>query len=655
MAKELDLSGLDEIYATPHPSEEQKSSMNTALDEIYSAPPSKEAQQTPSTLSDAETNFAHLGGLGPVAAGAGEAIPDVIQSFLHKNLPSMVKASPSQVNAALKSLTEPASKYAIPGGVKGDVGPTSYGTVYRNASDERSALEDAAQKRSPYAGGLARLGGDALAFTGAAALSPSILAAAPKGAGLIQRGLTSAVNMALPGAAAGAVGSSGHLIDATPQEQAQVGRDALHGGETGSLLGMGTAVAGDLLKPVGKAIADSDMGQYFKMGAEGHNLSSPESRMGTLSNPEGLGDTVSMHDTQAANKVLDGLNTMDEHLGQDVGDAVKAGTDKQIRIEATPELNSQIKNLESTLGTDFSDTMQKMNTQGLDPSELQEFRNDLADYGRKIYSQDPVAASEVFNATKELTAQLRQQVPGYTEAANRLNEFRRLIPETILSKDNPIDVTNLRVSGTRNVDTKLLNNIKGMIRGMYNPDNAKAQGAYTNLLQGINKLQQNEQVRKVEAQAAGKPFQTVFDKVGVQPQDIESFFKDAAAKSKLIQNYTGLGDVELNPFKISPLKTLGQASDWIGNKAGIVYGKMGSVAQNPVLNVGKKLYAASDDALRDLSKTLDSIPGQKPMSTALNKALDNKDSVAKNAVLFSIMQNPNLRSIVGSDNLEIKP
>ena len=110
-------------------------------------------------------------------------------------------------------------------------------------------------------------------------------------------------------------------------------------------------------------------------------------------------------------------------------------------------------------------------------------------------------------------------------------------------------------------------------------------------------------------------------------------------------------DVDLT----SPLKSLRNASGVIANKAGVVYGKMGSVAQNPVLNVGKKLYAASDDALRDLSKTLDGIPGQKSMSDALNKALDSKDSVAKNAVLFSIMQNPNLRSVVGSDNLEIKP
>jgi hypothetical protein len=634
----MKLSDLDskDIELVEPPKQEAHPAMK--LSELH--PSDIEAQQTPSTLSDAETNVAHLAGLGPIAAGAGQGVPDAIQSFLHKHAPGMVNASPTQVSAALKAM-----------GVTGDVGPTSSGAMYRQASDERSNIENAAQKRSPYAGGAGRLAGDALAFTGAAALSPSILAAAPKGAGLVERGLTSAVNLALPGAAIGATDSSGHLVDAAPKEQSQVLSDAIHGGETASLLGMGTAVAGDLLKPAGKALADTDMGQYFKMGAEGQDLSSKASRLGTLANPEGLGDTVSMHDTQAANTVLDGLNKMDDHLGQDVGDAVKAGVNKQIRIESTPELNSQMKNLESTLGADFSDTMQKMNTQGLDPSELQEFRNDLADYGRKIYQNDPIAASEVFNATKELTAQLRQQVPGYTEAANRLNEFRQLLPETILSKDNPIDVTNLRVSGTKNVDTKLLNNIKGMIRGMYNPDNAKAQGAYTNLLQGINKLQQNEQVRKVEAQAAGKPFQTVFDKLGMQPQDIESFFKDAAAKSKLIQNYTGLPDVDFT----SPLKTVRNFKDYFANQAGVIYGKTGSVAQNPVLNVGKKLYAASDDALRDLSNTLNDIPGQKPMSMALNKALDSKDAVAKNAVLFSIMQNPHLRSIVGSDNLEIKP
>ncbi len=347
---------------------------------------------------------------------------------------------------------------------------------------------------------------------------------------------------------------------------------------------------------------------------------------------------------------------MDDHLGQEVGKVVDAGTQQGITVQASPEVNKLIIDLEPMVNNgEFEDTMQKLATQGLNPSELQEFRNRLADYGRKIYSKDQVAAAKVFDTTKELTTLLRENVPGYTDAANRLNQFRQSLPETILSKDNPIDVTNLRVSGTRNVDTKLLNNIKSMIRGMYNPDNAKAQGSYTNLLQGIQKLSQNEQTLKAEAEAAGKPFQTVFDKLGMQPQDLESFFKDAGAKSKLIQNYTGLSDIDAGNIVSKPLKTLGQASDWIANKAGVAYGKTGSAAQNPVLNVGKKLYSASDDSLRELSKKLGDLPGQKNVGIALTNALDKKDTMAKNAVLFSIMQNPNLRNIVESDNLPVGP
>lgn len=559
---------------------------------------------------------------------------DIMQRLGHTIAPGSIGASPTQVSAALQKL-----------GVKGDLGPTSEQKLFNQGEQESKDAADAAQKRSPWLYGAGEIAGSLpLWEAGGLGLKSA------KGAGLLTKAGTAAANVAPLGALYGISGSKGSLS----QDPGQLAKDAAIGAGTASLLGGGLKLAGEAAAgtETGKRIAGN-----FNMGAEGQDLSSKESRLGTLANPESLGDTVSMHDTQAANTVLDGLNTMDDHLGQEVGKVVADGTQKGITIEPTPELNKQIIDLEQNLGnTDFTEVMRKMSTEGLNPNELQEFRNDLADYGRKIYMSDPVGSSKVFDTTKELTQMLRQNVPGYSDAATRLNEFRRSLPETILSKDNPIDVTNLRVSGTRNVDTKLLNNIKSMIRGMYNPNNAKAQGSYTNLLQGIQKLSDSEQARKIAAQAAGKPFETVFDKLGMQPQDIESFFKDAAAKSKIIQNYTGLPDIDLT----HPIKTVQNGADWLANKAGVAKnwltsGGTGSAAQNPVLNVGKKLYSASDDSLRGLSQKLNDIPGQKPMSTALNNALDSKDSVAKNAVLFSIMQNPSLRNLVGSDNLTTEP
>ncbi len=631
MAKSIDLSGLDDIYTAP---KQEKKQLNLAgLEQAY--------PQEPSTLHDLGKGLvqgATMEGADEIGGGMQSAL-NALMSMGHNVAPGLVGASPTQVSSALKKM-----------GVTGDIGPIG-SDFYRKAQEENQAEDEAAAQRSP----IAHAGGELLGGIGSAVATGGILPElkAAEGSGRLAKAGISAINAAPIGATFGILGSKGHLVNATPEEQMQTLKDTGIGAATASTLGFGAKLGGE-------ALAGTDTGKrlagYFNLGAEGKNLGSESSRLGTLENPEGLGDTVSMHDTQAANKVLDGLNTMDDHLGQEVGKVVDAGTQQGITVQASPEVNKLIIDLEPMVNNgEFEDTMQKLATQGLNPSELQEFRNRLADYGRKIYSKDQVAAAKVFDTTKELTTLLRENVPGYTDAANRLNQFRQSLPETILSKDNPIDVTNLRVSGTRNVDTKLLNNIKSMIRGMYNPDNAKAQGSYTNLLQGIQKLSQNEQTLKAEAEAAGKPFQTVFDKLGMQPQDLESFFKDAGAKSKLIQNYTGLSDIDAGNIVSKPLKTLGQASDWIANKAGVAYGKTGSAAQNPVLNVGKKLYSASDDSLRELSKKLGDLPGQKNVGIALTNALDKKDTMAKNAVLFSIMQNPNLRNIVESDNLPVGP
>lgn len=635
--KELNLSGLDEIYDMPHPEEvkkDEKPAINlTGLEQVLN-------QEQPSTLHDFGKGLqqgATLEGADEIGGGMQSAM-NAIMSMGHNIAPNLVGASPTQVSMALKKM-----------GITGDVGPVG-SQFYRKAQEENQKEDEEAAIRSPYAHGAGELTGGIGSAVASAGILPELKAA--KDAGKLARAGTSALNAAPIGAGFGLLGSKGHLVAATPEEQKQVLKDTAVGTATASALGFGAKLGGDL-------IASTDTGKrlagYFKLGAEGKDLGDDAARLGTLENPAALGDTVSMHDTQAANKVLDGLNTMDDHLGQEVGNVVAQATQKGIKVQPTSQINKYITELEPMIGnSEFTDTMQKLSTEGLNPAELQQFRNQLADYGRKIYSKDQVAASKVFDTTKELTNMLRQNVPEYSTAANRLNEFRQLLPETILSKDNPIDVTNLRVSGTRNVDTKLLNNVKSMIRGMYNPSNAKAQGSYTNLLQGLQKLEQNEQLRKAEAEAAGKPFKTVFDTLGMQPQDIEAFFKEAGGKSKLIQNYTGLSDVDLSSLA-KPFKTIGKAADFVANKVGVVYGKTGSAAQNPVLNVGKKLYAASDDSLRELSKKLDGLPGQKNVGLALNKALDKKDTIAKNAVLFSIMQNPNLRSVVESDNLAIEP
>jgi len=648
-----------------------------------SSPKEDEHKEEPSTLHDAGMGAVQgmtLGGADELG-GAEQAGLNMGMSALHNMMPSLVGKSPTQVNAALKAM-----------GVKGNIGPTTNTEEYRKGQKETEADFDAAKGRSPLAYGAGELGGGIASGIASGGVLPEIagaktvaaLDAIPGVQPWLAKAGASAINAAPIGAAFGALGSKGNLIGSTPEEKQQLLADTGKGAATGSALGLGLSALGSGIKAGAGALADTQIGQRigqaFKMGQEGADLGSNTSQLGTLEDPASLQNPLSLHDTSAAAKMVTEFNNADEHLGQLVGETVDGATKQGMVIKADPlltkKMNSTFRDIENVdlpedTGTepeasvdeqsaapseesavnptfkDFSVLANKLQTEGLTPIELQQFRNDLGDYGRKLYMKDQIASSQAFGLTSDLTNLLRKQVPGYADAATRLNEFRQFVPETILSKDNPQDITALRASGIKNVDTKLLNNLKGMVRNLYNPDSNQARGSYSNLLQGIQKLAQNENTRKAAAQAAGKDFKTVFDQIGYQPQDIENFLKQSAFKSNVIQRYSG-GLSMAEPIKLTD-KVVGK----VANKAGLA--RQTANNSNPILDTSKKLYASSDPALKGLSSRIRDLPGQKGMADALDRAIDNKDVAAKNAILFSMMQNPNLRTVIDSDNLTLQP
>jgi hypothetical protein len=621
-----------------------------------------------SSLEDALTGAGDTLGVSQQVGGAAEAIPNALQSALHNISPDLANASPTQVNAALAKM-----------GFKGDLGPQSSAEMYKQGTKDTIAQQQQALERSPLAYRAGELGGLGLGGAATAGLMPEIAGAGTVGAlrnvmpQALAKTAAAAVNAAPVGALYGALGSQGSVIGGTPQEQQQVLQSAKSGAELGGGLGALSVPIGSGLSALAKTPMAKQLAGLYQMGKEGINLGSEEAQLGTTANPESLTQAMSQHDTRAANELLDGLNKVDDDLGQDVGDALKTATDNNVNIKANPNTSNMIDKLMGNLPdvdvteeglevspsdeyTEFknlSDYANKFKQDGLSPMELWKFRGSLADIGKNLKNsssaQDRIMASDVFKLTDALGSTLKNNVPDYGAAAQRMSEFRQLMPETILSKDNPIDVTSLRMSGTRNVDTKLLNNLKNMIRGIYTND-PTATGSFTNFMQGMNDLNKNELMRK----ASGSIPSTIFDDLGFQPQQIEQEIKQSAYRSKLIQDYTGATGTDLFDKLAGIPKKAGEVA---ANKAGLaVSNAQAYAAKNPLIATSNKLYAATDDALKNFSENvLGKIPGQETLSNALNKAVANKDEVAKNAVLFSIMQNPSLRSLVESNNLDLEP
>ena len=223
-------------------------------------------------------------------------------------------------------------------------------------------------------------------------------------------------------------------------------------------------------------------------------------------------------------------------------------------------------------------------------------------------------------------------------------------------------------------------------------DNGKADSTYSEFLRSLQQTQQNAMKNAAQATAdnaiSGNPSpaaKTIFDQLGIQPQDIEQTLKDANFKYKAQQAYGAANNA--SPVT-NPVKFLQGNANIIANKLGqgvgsnaaqAAAGQLSKVAEavspvalqgiestaaqnetgklsdvrsnNQVLNASQKLYAATDDELSSFGRQLAQIPGQQSLATALDKAIQNHDTHSKNAILFSIMQNPSLRSIVDSESL----
>lgn len=645
------------------------------LHEIIKSAPKPEPKISP--LASIGIGERHLGGAGPIAAGAAQAIPDKIMQWLSGPTLSLEGKSPQEIQQALKGKSPTQVNAALKSmGIHGDVGPTTSSQLYEEAKKPEEELYAQSQKQQPLGTGVGSLIGTGLAFEGLGQISPTLMATskAPEGASLATKALTvgkniipHAVNAFIPGAEIAAMESKNRLIGGTPEEAKGLALDTAKGGATASAVVGGLSALAGGLGLAGETKTAKDIKGYYNIGKEGKDLGKVSTQIGDLNAPE-LVDPVSLHDTQAANNVLDQINKIDDHLGESVGETVKEATANGVTHKADPDAINKIDDLfnkgkaevaakqdpeavpdedkfDNTRLKKFFDFAKRYtdpSQPGLSSAELQEFRNGLGDFQRRVSFTDPVLAADIRGLVSNLTDDLKSNVMGYKDAAERLSEFRKQVPETILSKDNPVDITKLRLSGTRNSQARLMNQLKSVIRGLNDPKNVTAKGSYTNLLQGLQKFHTDELVRQAKALGENKQVNTVFQNTGVTPDSIADSIKTAATKSKLLQDYTG-HNLDLASLAKNPSQIVTKPLGWAANKLGVARS-----GENAVLNTGKRLYNASSEDLEALAGKLEQIPAQKSLGSALRKAVNSKNSSEKNSILFTLMQNPDTRRIIQS-------
>ena len=268
-------------------------------------------------------------------------------------------------------------------------------------------------------------------------------------------------------------------------------------------------------------IADSPLlrqaGLARELGEEGINLYSNKAKYGEVSNlaenqqgPQ-VRPGLIQQDTNNTRDLVSRIYNVDSQLGQKVGQAIQNATDQGVTVDLTDPMLQSVNTFKNLMEKDQTlmanptaqklyDTIFKMSddgafdASGLTPKSVQSLRNDVMDFADSVKQNNPDVASLGYQFQSQAGDLLKQAVPDYATAADRFEQFRRLVPETIISGSTPVDISGVKLGNLKNDEAKLFQATKGMIQGAEVPgsSNNNASETFKNFLNGLNQFDQSE-------------------------------------------------------------------------------------------------------------------------------------------------------------------
>lgn len=611
---------------------------------------------------------------------------DLGMSATHKL--GLTGPSPSQVGEQLKEQ-----------GFTGDIGPTTTGEVYRQGQQETAADFEQASKENPYlytagqlsgaiTGGMAAaplLTGAGTALAGsragtlAAKYSPEVLkqiATWSQGAGKLPTVVRNASKMAAlaapEGAAAGFFGSDANVVG-PDSDLGQVAKDTAGGALTGSLLGAGMSIASDVVPMAARSAMDkiddfTDQSDYLRQIKQTYQrgrdlgISYGDSKQAKFGEPGKFGP-LDLEDVESTKTLLNQIKSGDTGLGRIVGktidDAQAAG--KQISLDEG--ILKQVEDIKQVMSENplfgrskAIKTFERMSpsTPTLGPRDLKNTIDDLDEVisilSRDTRSEIGIVTKDIMSLRNQLDQALKNGVPEYRAAAQRFYDYRSKLPETFIRGEVPQEFSDKIYGGLKNKEEQLFNKMMNTMEGAARSggtDQAKA--VHANLLKNVEDLAKIESDKI--AKGIIKPGEDVFSMMGTTPDKFLTDFGKAAdisAARGMAQGTTLTAEGgELVKSAVGLPVMVGQGgpvrvAGWTGRRV------------TDAKNLGKTLYSMGPQQLNEVADTLIQNPSSTQIGQALQDAIKNNDNAKKNAILFSIMQNPNLRLSLGGEQDQSK-
>lgn len=450
------------------------------------------------------------------------------------------------------------------------------------------------------------------------------------------------------------VGSSEHDIS-KPVELAQDGLSgATMGLIGGAVLGGSGQVGKETLDSAKGFVKDSDflrqLGAAYDYGTKRLNLSSSTTQ-----------DKLSLVPGQRAEDLVNRIYGVDEMLGKKVGAALEKAQNNGVMIDVASPVKQAVQDIWKTIFVDnptlgqildpkstktLRTIVQSEGMTKLSPVDARALKDELYNLSSKLagYSSDQANFAKGVSSklAGDINNALKQAIPDYAQSAKEFEAFRRLVPETIVSKGMPSDFNNIYMGNLKAPEAKLYKASEEMLDRAFMPGQIghEARGTFEQLRRNLTQLEQSSP-------------QTV-QAMGGSANDVMGRLKKQADELAMLNVSRGSNPIESTSGRLQSvatgLSTTGSGFAMTGaNKVGRL---AAATKQSAPVKTANAVFNYGEDQLRGLANQLKQSNATSYMGDALENALNNKNEVAKNAVLFKLLQNPEYRNMLQDENVE---
>lgn len=541
--------------------------------------------------------------------------------------------------------------------------------LYREYQQLAQAKIEEEKQKSPIAFEVGNVAGSIVPGFATAGMGAGASAVA-RGASLGSRLGSAAKQGAAFGALGGALSSKEGGLTSVEEAQ-KLAADVAGGAAMGGVLGAGTqavlgealpAAAGKAKELVKKTIKDKPLFRQMsiakEMGEEGVNIGSDATRTGAFGKVEGLVE----RDVKAAQDVTNKLFKVDEELGAEVGSALAAAERSGAKIPLSQSLKDEIEDFATSISPTNILTpsqskdllMVASNLDDVTPTKAKIFVDKLDEITDNLSGDNSQVGRSVFKLVgdlkKKLRSEMKEALPEYKAASDRFENFRSTVMEPVVSGKRPGDISDLYLGNLKNKEQAVFDASLKMIQGGTKPGTARQEDQLRlmNLLRGLRETEQKvpETATKVQ-KAFGKPA------TGIEEELVKK-----ADESAMLQQAWGINPQESVGTSLRrgglDLSGTGRGIAMSGaNIAGRVIRSGKRALETKPATFTRRLVDAPSEKLEQYAQKLIQSGDKGSVSTGefLLKALQEKNNVMKNAALFKIMQNPNMRLLISGDDL----